>query len=178
MRFFAACAVLFWSAAACAAVPLKGKHVELACNGSDAAVLLERLGYEPIGLGDAAKAESEERKLILRLDALYAQVAQILDLSVPDGFVYVTVVADRAAVGTQAEAVLGERHDAASVYVHERQTIYVAAEDFTRGVLGHEFAHAVISAFFVVPPPEKMQEVLSGYAEYMLGQEEQNSGAR
>jgi len=32
----------------------------------------------------------------------------------------------------------------------------------------HEIAHAVISHYFIVPPPAKIQEVLAGYVEYDL----------
>jgi hypothetical protein len=35
-------------------------------------------------------------------------------------------------------------------------------------MLGHEIAHAIISSFFIVPPPEKIQEVLAGYVDYSL----------
>jgi len=34
--------------------------------------------------------------------------------------------------------------------------------------LGHEIGHAVISNYFVVQPPIRIQEVLAGYVEYQL----------
>ena len=165
------------AAPAYAAVSLKGTHVGLTCEESDIEALRERLAYAPLGLAAVSREGPPAQRLVAELDALYLRVSQIIDLAVPDGFVYVTVVADRAAVATEAESVVGERHEAPGVYVHERQTVYVAAADFTRSVLSHEFAHAVMGAFFVVPPPEKMQEVLSGYAEYMLTKEDQAAGS-
>jgi len=159
-----------------ASVSLTGAHVGLTCEEEDIPVLRERLAYAPLGIDSVVREGTPTQRLMAELDALYVRVSQIIDLAVPEGFVYVTVVSDRAAVGTEAETVMGERHDAAAVYVHERQTIYVAAEEFTRPVLSHEFSHAVMGSFFVVPPPEKMQEVLSGYAEYMLTKEDKSGG--
>ena len=51
-------------------------------------------------------------------------------------------------------------------YFHDDKTIYISTEDLTLGMLGHEMAHAIISHYFVVPPPTKVQEVLSGYVDY------------
>ena len=55
-----------------------------------------------------------------------------------------------------------------SFYVYDLNTIYISTESFKREVLGHEIAHAVISHYFVVQPPMKVQEVLAGYVEYQL----------
>jgi len=59
---------------------------------------------------------------------------------------------------------LGER----SFYIADNKTIYISYEDLTLGMLAHEIAHAIMSAYFVVPPPTKVQEVLAGYVEYTL----------
>jgi Zn-dependent peptidase ImmA (M78 family) len=61
----------------------------------------------------------------------------------------------------------GERH-LHSFYVYEVNTIYITKESFDRFVLGHEIGHAVISNYFVVQPPVRVQEVLAGYVEYQL----------
>ncbi|MBF0485354.1 MAG: hypothetical protein HQL16_02450 [Candidatus Omnitrophica bacterium] len=53
-------------------------------------------------------------------------------------------------------------------YIAEVNTLYIAAPDFTKEILGHEMGHAIISSFFVVQPPAKVQEVLAGYIEYQL----------
>jgi len=55
-----------------------------------------------------------------------------------------------------------------SFYVFDSNTIFISYQDLTLGMLGHEIAHAVISGYFVVPPPDKVQEVLAGYVEYSL----------
>lgn len=60
-----------------------------------------------------------------------------------------------------------------SFYSHDLNTIYISQEHFSREVLGHEIAHAIISRYFVVQPPVKASEVLSGYVEYQLRKTEQ-----
>jgi hypothetical protein len=162
------CALWACATVAYAAEPLRGRLTEISTAGVSAGVLRERLGYVPTGVTAQEKGATEEERLTAALDALLAKVAEVIDVQVPGVFVFVEVVPDRAAVAQKAFEVLGIMQEAPAVYVHERQTVYVAADDFSRGVLSHEFSHALISAYFVVPPPEKMQEVLSGYAEYML----------
>lgn len=55
-----------------------------------------------------------------------------------------------------------------SFYSYDLNTIYISAESFKRGILGHEIAHAIMSRYFVVSPPLKVSEVLSTYVEYQL----------
>jgi len=55
-----------------------------------------------------------------------------------------------------------------SFYVHELKTIYISQDHFTKAVLSHEIAHAVISHYFVVQPSIKVQEVLAGYIEFQI----------
>jgi hypothetical protein len=46
--------------------------------------------------------------------------------------------------------------------------VYISYPEMTIGMLGHKIAHAIISHYFVVPPPAKIQEVLAGYVEYSI----------
>ena len=55
-----------------------------------------------------------------------------------------------------------------SFYLYTNNTIYISFEDLTLEMLAHEIAHAVISRYFVVLPPAKVQEILCGYVEYIL----------
>ncbi|MCX5657776.1 MAG: hypothetical protein NTZ48_06090 [Candidatus Omnitrophica bacterium] len=57
---------------------------------------------------------------------------------------------------------------APSFYVYDTNTVYISTENIRLGILGHEIAHAIIGNYFVVLPPTKIQEVLSGYVEYQL----------
>jgi len=46
--------------------------------------------------------------------------------------------------------------------------VYVSEEAFQPGIIGHEMSHAIISRYFGIPAPVKVQEVLSMYVEYNL----------
>ncbi len=61
-----------------------------------------------------------------------------------------------------------EMANSPSFYVDDLNTIYITQDSFKKEILGHEIAHAIISRYFVVLPPEKVQEILSMYVEYQL----------
>jgi hypothetical protein len=102
------------------------------------------------------------------LDALYSEVCDILDIHMPAFTINLEVVTDRAGVANGVEACSMARKEAPSFYCRDSNTIYIANKDVSVGVLGHEIAHAVINQYFMIPPPEKMQEVMAGYVEYSL----------
>ena len=58
--------------------------------------------------------------------------------------------------------------DPAALYSHRTRTITLAIDRVTDGVLAHEMAHAIINAYFPVPPPEKAQEILAQYVDKNL----------
>src|SRR3989338_5912984 len=63
------------------------------------------------------------------------------------------------------KASLGGRR---SFYVFSFNTIYISIEGFSKEIIGHEMAHAIICHYFAVPPPVKIQEVLAMYVEHNL----------
>ncbi len=58
--------------------------------------------------------------------------------------------------------------DPVALFYHRTRTITLAIDRVTDGVLAHEMAHAVINAYFPVPPPEKAQEILAQYVDKNL----------
>ena len=56
-------------------------------------------------------------------------------------------------------------------YSHRSRTIVVSIDDITDRILAHEIAHAVICAYFVTPPPVRMQEILAQYVDKNLWDE-------
>jgi hypothetical protein len=102
------------------------------------------------------------------LDALYLEVSDILDIHVYSFHGAIKFLPDQLSVARVFREYFEQDFDERSFYLHERSTIYISLEDVTLGMLGHEIAHAIISHYFVVPPPVKTQEVLSGYVEYSL----------
>jgi hypothetical protein len=103
------------------------------------------------------------------LDAFFVWSCNILDMQIYSYRGNVKVVPDEAALADIYRKLYGiERPGEKAFYVYENNTVYVAAPHFVKEVVGHEIAHAIISNFFVVQPPEKVAEVLAGYIEYQL----------
>mgnify|MGYP001767742984 CR=1 FL=1 len=103
------------------------------------------------------------------LDAFFLWSCNVLDMQLYSYRGTVKVVADENALADIYRRLFGEeRTGEKAFYVYEINTLYVAAPNFTKEIVGHEVAHAIISNFFVVQPPAKVQEVLAGYIEYQL----------
>lgn len=110
---------------------------------------------------------SIEDQIALSLDLLYLEVSDILDIQASSP-IKLQVFAKS---GPMHEVITGKykfEKLGAAMYVFVENKIYLSLEDLTLGILAHEIAHAMISDYFVVPPPEKMQEVLAGYVEYKI----------
>jgi hypothetical protein len=130
--------------------------------------LLEKLN---IGPGDFALSEGPRAKggaLAAALDALYNIVMRALDMNLYSLQGNIKVCSDRNHLNNVYESIFGRELKAGSFYIHEYNTIYISADDFTKEILGHEIAHMIISHYFVVQPPQKVAEILSGYVEYQL----------
>ena len=80
----------------------------------------------------------------------------------------VKICQDAASLSLVAANLFGRSIQSRAFYVVALDTLYVDAETVNLHVLGHELSHAVQAKYFVVPPPEKIQEILAGFVEYEL----------
>lgn len=137
-------------------------------------VSLQNIYEELLSVPDSvqiAAIEAKEgisSKFLQRLDNLYYVVSDIMDIHLDQVTINIFLVKSKQEISELLESTTGEEIKAASFYNKENNTIYISEEEFRVGVLGHELGHAIIAHYFVVPPPEKMQEVLCGYVEYSL----------
>lgn len=102
------------------------------------------------------------------LDNLYYAVCDIMDIHLSGIKVRLVLVAHKKMVINKSKSIIGRIVDSPSFYHRQNDVIYLSVPDFSAGILGHELGHFIIDHYFVVPPPEKMQEVLCGYVEYTL----------
>jgi len=116
---------------------------------------LKERSAPPNGLGDA-------------LDALYAEVSNMLDMRLYTYKVNLKVCRDLKQVRSVYTGLFGGNLDTSSFYSYELNTIYITEENLRACIIGHELAHAIISHYFVVAPPSKIHEILSMYVEYQL----------
>jgi hypothetical protein len=130
--------------------------------------LLEKLN---IGSSEIALSEGRSSKtnsLAAALDVLYNIVMQTLDMNLYSLQGNIKICRDREHLNRVYENIFGRQLKSSSFYINEYNMIYISADDFTKEILGHEIAHMIISHYFVVAPPEKVQEILAGYVEYRL----------
>ncbi len=163
------------AAAACAGEP--GQQVAestyftvYADRATDAYTVLSKLNFDYLAHGNpAAQGDAGVQQELGRcLDGLYAEVSDILDIHIYSYHGKIMILADQPALQSLAREKFGVDFRERSVYWHEQNTIFISLEDLNAGMLAHEMAHAIISHYFIVPPPVTIQEVLSGYVEYQL----------
>jgi len=136
----------------------------------DIYALLKKLNFEYFIYGENLSKDNEDLRDILSksIDSLYLAVSDILDIHVYNYHGKLVIFSDRVSLKESLSKTYGLKLDERSYYFHKDNTIYVSFADLTVGVLGHEMGHAIISCYFIVPPPIKVQEVLCGYIEYSL----------
>jgi hypothetical protein len=153
---------------------IEGKYITAYCaSGLDVSRLLPQLNVRPsdqILAGQArTAADLPGGELASVLDTLFLKVSNILDMHL------YSLKTDLKICNTNEElsdiyrrlfnASLGGRR---SFYVYDLNAIYISAEAFQTGIVGHEMSHAIIGHYFGIPAPVKVQEVLSMYVEYNL----------
>jgi hypothetical protein len=130
--------------------------------------LLEKLNIRPTDAVFAETTSSKGDSLGMALDTLYSIVMQALDMNLYSFQGNLKICSDREQLDRLYESIFGRQLKSSSFYISEYNTIYISADDFTKEILGHEIAHMIISHYFVVQPPQKVAEILSGYVEYQL----------
>ncbi len=102
------------------------------------------------------------------LDILFTRVSDILDMHVYSFQGEIKLCRDREQLNKIYYSLFNKELNSASFYVYSLNTIYISQADFKYEIIGHEIAHAIISHYFVVLPPLKIQELLASYVEYQL----------
>ncbi len=103
------------------------------------------------------------------VDALFLWSSNVLDMRLLSYHGTIKVVRAPADLDAIYRRLYGaEPPGDKAYYAYDVNTVYVLAGNFTKEIVGHEVAHAIISNYFVVQPSMKVQEVLAGYIEYQL----------
>ena len=144
-------------------------------SGIDKVGLLEKLnaGYflqraRALSDTDYRKGDSLDDQIAKTLDAIYLEVSDILDIHMYSFSIDLEILPGRDTLSEELVKYFNKRLDMPSFYFYDRNKIYISYADMTLGMLSHEIAHAIVSHYFVVPPPVKVQEILAGYAEYSI----------
>ena len=103
-----------------------------------------------------------------QFDLLYLAVYEILETRLKQFHSDAKVCENASCLSDVAKRLFGREIKSGGFYVVALDTLYVDSDNVTLNILGHELAHAVLTKYFVVPPSERIQEVLAGYVEYQL----------
>jgi len=111
---------------------------------------------------------SPEEILAKTVDNLFQEVSDILDIYLYNFKGNIRIFRDFQSLSFAFYQLYRQSLKSPSFYLYDTNTIYIAEDNLTPAMLGHEIAHAILNYYFVVPPPMKIQEVLAGYVEYQL----------
>jgi hypothetical protein len=149
-----------------------GQYFSVYADGPvDAYSISSKLNFDYLVLGDSlTRGASEDQKQILvkTIDGLYLEVSDILDIHMRSFKGIIRVLPDKQYLADFVKKTFDRDFNERSLYFFEKNTIFISQADLTLGMLGYEIAHAIISNFFAVLPPPKVQEILCGYVEYCL----------
>ncbi|MDP8234607.1 MAG: hypothetical protein P9M06_07435 [Candidatus Saelkia tenebricola] len=172
---------LFFLTPLCRAYPMDFPH---RCD-SDYFTIYYQDGVDPLGIAydiqiggvfylyqDANKSivpgGDPEDILAENVDDLFTEVSDILDIHLYSYHGDIKICSNKE----ELEKVFSERFDqeleTESFYHNEENTIYITKEGLKPGILAHEMAQVIVSHYFVILPPAKVQEVLSEYVEVNL----------
>ncbi len=150
----------------------EGKYFSIyGSKNLDIISLLEKVNFNYfLHIGVISKNDDQDLKALLAdtLDALYLEVSDILDIHIYSYHGKIYIFPDKSYVSKVAGRYFLKDFNEVGFYLHQENAIYISLAELTLGVLAHEVAHAIISHYFVVPPPVKVQEILAGYVEYSL----------
>ena len=151
---------------------VKGKYFSIYGDKNvDIEFLLKKINFNYLlHLETFSDEEDDDIKSALArtMDALYLEVSDIMGINIYSYHGNIELLADKQKVNEVFREYFDTDFPERSLYLHNKNTIYISLPDITLGMLGHEIAHAIMSHYFIVPPPAKVQEVLAGYVEYNL----------
>ena len=129
-----------------------------------------------IGTGLSFLRENPEKNPLLakaRVDKIVETICSLLDMHPPNLRFGINLYRTQSEVTSAYYRASGtanayNAHGASgpapiAFYSHGPRNISVAIDNISDNVLAHEIAHAIISAYFVIPPPARMQEILAQY---------------
>ncbi len=160
------------SSAPCAAETIETKYFSVSiCDSCNLSTFAEKINAKELFRLDALSKNSSDIRSVIKegIDSLFLEVCDALNITLKSYrgslVVYPDVVEVSKAASGNSQII---EASLPSLYIPSINTIYISFNDATAGMLAHEMAHAVISTYFVVAPPTKVQEILAGYVEYSI----------
>lgn len=103
-----------------------------------------------------------------KIDELFKRSQQLLGMH---GFltnIKIKVFKNKQQLDNAYYKIYKKKSNARAWYTHEELTVFIQLNDIFEGMLAHEFAHAIIDHFMIVPPPVETAEILAKYVDTHL----------
>jgi hypothetical protein len=111
---------------------------------------------------------STEAMISGKLDSIFNRAEKMLDMYPAKIHVAINIYKNQEDLDKVYEEFFNEPNKALSFYIYKTNTIYTIEPQLNENILAHEIAHCIIDHYFVILPPRKIQEMLSGYVDLHL----------
>ncbi len=117
----------------------------------------------------ASFSDEENRKItVLKTDAVFKRVQEILDMRKQFKKVTILLYADTAAFETAYLEIYKHKCPFKAWYEYKTNTISLNVNNCNEGIFAHEIAHSIIDNFLKVRPPKNTAEILARYVDSHL----------
>jgi hypothetical protein len=118
----------------------------------------------------SSKNNSVEGQVAEKFDRIFVKAEKILDMYPRKIHPTVKIFKNQSQLDDEYARTFGHpnRKRRISYYVHKYTTIYTTEQVVRAGILAHEMGHAITDHYFLIPPPEKVKELLAQYVELHL----------
>lgn len=132
--------------------------------------LYARIDHDP----DSQKSEKEvdlhhfsnmAPTLANKIDTLFERSQELLEMEGFTNKIRVKVFNDRQHFNHAFFRLYKKECTVRAWYTHEQLTVYIHLDDIHEGMLAHEFAHAIMNHYMIVPLPGKTAEILARYVD-------------
>ncbi|WP_299981139.1 hypothetical protein [Desulfobacula sp.] len=103
-----------------------------------------------------------------QIDALFGRTQEILEMQGFTNKIIIKIFKNKQQLNHAFFELYKKECNARAWYVHEKLTVYIQLDDLHEGMLAHEFAHAIIDHYMIIPPPGKAAEILARYVDTHL----------
>ncbi len=115
-------------------------------------------------------SETGQGALNYKVDLIFRKVEELLDMYMYPEEVNLKIViyGNKQSLDSKYSQLYGAENTFEAFYAKEDKVIYVNAANILTTILAHEMAHYIIDEYFVINPPDKVQELLAGYVDEHL----------
>ncbi|MCX7661357.1 MAG: hypothetical protein N2Z79_01575 [Candidatus Omnitrophica bacterium] len=137
-------------------------------KGVDILDLTKKLDISSGYLLGSYPLDNAEIMLTRIIDAIFLETSDILGIHLPTFKGEIKIFYNYEELKNLFREIFERELNTFSFYMATTNTIYIDAQNIKPEILAHEMAHALISRYFVVLPPPKLQEILAKYVEYKI----------